>query len=228
MERGREPLVTDSKHAADSVFVAKSQKGYLARAALLDAALALIAEKGVSGFSIGELCTRAGLKRTSFYTYFQTVEELIDELSVREDSAYDAAIEARFDDLPNGLRRFAFTILYFFHLAEADDNVEWNRFAIEMLVEHQPTWERSAADLKDYLRAAIEKRELELALEDVDAFVTLVVAALVGTKDQLRRGSLAQGTGLKTVSLLLRAAGVKQSAAESILREWTQHMSGVS
>ena len=216
----RRRRMTDQEHAADSVFVAKSQKGYLARTALRDAAMALIAEKGVDGFSVGALCARAGLKRTSFYTYYQTMEDLLDEVSLQEDANYDAAVEAAFGDLPPGTRRFAFTILHFFRLAEAEEDAVWNRCAIELLVAHPPTWERSTGSVRENLETAINAGEMDLSLDDLDSYVDLVFAVLIGLKSRLRQGRLEKGTGPRTMSLLLRAGGVEEKTVKALLREW--------
>jgi len=67
-------------YSRDSVFIAKTQKGYLAKTALMDAAIPLIANKGISGFSIEELCQAASMKRTSYYTYFKSIDQLVMDL----------------------------------------------------------------------------------------------------------------------------------------------------
>ena len=54
------------RYGEDSIFTVKSQKGYRTKKALLDAGIDLIADLGIYGFSISDLCKRAGRKRTAF------------------------------------------------------------------------------------------------------------------------------------------------------------------
>lgn len=47
------------------------------RAALREAFIALVEERGLDGFSVGDLCTRAGLNRGTFYNHFHDKENLL-------------------------------------------------------------------------------------------------------------------------------------------------------
>ena len=210
-------LSPPSEHTSDSVFVAKSQKGYRAREALLDAALELIAEKGVDGYSIGELCKRAGIKRTSFYTYFPTLKDLLIELARREDAAYDAAVDEAYGKYDAGIRRFAYSVVHFFRMAESDDTLGWNRTAIEMLAMHEETWERSVSGLRKDIDAAIENREIRLAPEQVEGFIHMCLATMMGIKSLLDDGRLSRGTGIQFTSMLLRAAGTSEASISEIV-----------
>lgn len=47
------------------------------RAALREAFIALVEQRGLDGFSVGDLCTRAGLNRGTFYNHFHDKENLL-------------------------------------------------------------------------------------------------------------------------------------------------------
>ena len=47
------------------------------RAALREAFIALIEERGIDGFSVGDLCASAGLNRGTFYNHFRDKESLL-------------------------------------------------------------------------------------------------------------------------------------------------------
>lgn len=47
------------------------------RAALREAFIALVEERGIDGFSVGDLCTSAGLNRGTFYNHFRDKESLL-------------------------------------------------------------------------------------------------------------------------------------------------------
>jgi AcrR family transcriptional regulator len=48
---------------------------------ILEAALALVAEKGIAGASLRKLADKVGLSQPSLYHYFKTKDELIDQLA---------------------------------------------------------------------------------------------------------------------------------------------------
>ncbi len=47
------------------------------RAALREAFITLVEERGIDGFSVGDLCTSAGLNRGTFYNHFRDKESLL-------------------------------------------------------------------------------------------------------------------------------------------------------
>lgn len=47
------------------------------KAALREALIALMEERGLEGFTVGDLCTRAGLNRGTFYNHFKDKEDLL-------------------------------------------------------------------------------------------------------------------------------------------------------
>lgn len=47
------------------------------RAALCEAFITLVEERGIDGFSVGDLCTSAGLNRGTFYNHFRDKESLL-------------------------------------------------------------------------------------------------------------------------------------------------------
>ncbi|MEM1106705.1 MAG: TetR/AcrR family transcriptional regulator [Pseudomonadota bacterium] len=53
------------------------------RTALMDAAFDVIAEAGLAGLTIAQVCEQAGRKRSSFYTHFTDLNDLLTGLSYR-------------------------------------------------------------------------------------------------------------------------------------------------
>ena len=47
------------------------------RAALREAFITLVEERGIDGFSVGDLCTSAGLNRGTFYNHFRDKDSLL-------------------------------------------------------------------------------------------------------------------------------------------------------
>ncbi len=57
----------------------------------MDAALALLGANQSSELTPGLICQQAGMRRPSFYTYFNSVDELLDSLCAREVDSLEAA-----------------------------------------------------------------------------------------------------------------------------------------
>ena len=71
-------------------------KAQRAKAKLLDAALALIREKGFSATTVDDLCARAGVTKGAFFHYFESK----DELGVAAANHWSAVTGAIFEQAP--------------------------------------------------------------------------------------------------------------------------------
>lgn len=72
------------------------------RASIVQAAIAIIADKGLPGTSIDELMSHTGMARGTFYNYFQTREELLnDVIEEIRDQFHQAIMEKMPDNIPD-------------------------------------------------------------------------------------------------------------------------------
>ena len=77
------------------------------REALIDAALALIAEKGPAGFTVAEAARLAGVSPAAPYRHFRDAEALLAEVALRGFERFAAALSRAWNDgRPNALRAF--------------------------------------------------------------------------------------------------------------------------
>jgi len=77
------------------------------REALVEAAMALIAEKGPAGFTIAEAARLAGVSPGAPYRHFRDAEALIAEVALRGFERFAAALSAAWNNgLPDPLRAF--------------------------------------------------------------------------------------------------------------------------
>jgi TetR/AcrR family acrAB operon transcriptional repressor len=60
-----------------SVHGRQTEQGQVSRKALIDAAVALICERGIHGTSVGAICERAGVVKTSLYWHFGSKDGLL-------------------------------------------------------------------------------------------------------------------------------------------------------
>jgi AcrR family transcriptional regulator len=77
------------------------------KAALVDAAIDLIAERGVRNFSLAEASRRLGVTVAAPYRHFADRDELVAAVAVRAFGALGAAVAAEVDDADPAARRLA-------------------------------------------------------------------------------------------------------------------------
>ena len=77
------------------------------KAALVDAAVELIAERGVRNFSLAEASRRLGVTVAAPYRHFADRDELVAAVAVRAFGALGAAVAAEVDDADPPARRLA-------------------------------------------------------------------------------------------------------------------------
>ena len=198
-----EASLDKSELNSDSIFLVRSRKGYRARMSLMDAAIPLIAEKGVEGFSIGELCDEAGMKRTSFYTYFNSIGDLVDELSERENEDFDKALEAEHGPASPGIKSLLLNIVGFYKVAS--DQTVWSRFVMRLFSEHEPTASRTIEDVRRDVYAAIEQGDLKLSQEEADPFADMVFSVLYAMTMKTEQEPREDYDPRHMIRLLLRA-----------------------
>ena len=92
------------KALAKSSASQKPTKGEKAVTSLMNAALLLGANQS-SELTPGLICQQAGMKRPSFYTYFNSVDELLDGLCAREVANLEAAYLSHHADTDSPLSR---------------------------------------------------------------------------------------------------------------------------
>ncbi|MEZ7004350.1 TetR/AcrR family transcriptional regulator [Streptomyces sp. AD55] len=64
---------------------------------LVDAAEAIVAEKGIEALTAGEVAARAGIARNSIYRYFDSIDDLIELIVTREFPAWVDAVAGAVD-----------------------------------------------------------------------------------------------------------------------------------
>lgn len=164
----------------DSVFTVKSQKGFIAKRSLLDAGVVLITDLGMNGFSVTDLCKKAGLKRTSFYSYFDSMDQFVDELSTRENAAFDTNFEHLFGEdyyeMTPGVKRLMFTLLQYFDIVESGS--EWNRLVVELYLHHSPTAQIMFDGIMDDVAQGTQDGDFLLHETELSTYVQLILASL--------------------------------------------------
>ncbi|WP_192457315.1 multidrug efflux transporter transcriptional repressor AcrR [Musicola keenii] len=100
------------------------QQAQETRHQIMDAALRLFSENGVSSTSLSDIATAAGVTRGAIYWHFKNKAELFDEIWARTESkiaVFEAEYQSKFPDDPLHVLREL--LIYILELSKLDD--EW-------------------------------------------------------------------------------------------------------
>lgn len=101
------------------------------RERLLDAASAVIAEKGPDGTSIEEIVAAAGVSRGTFYNYFPTTDDLVSALNVRTGEAFLGPMRALVAELDDPALKLSAATHFTLMTMVADPTRAWVMLRLE-------------------------------------------------------------------------------------------------
>ncbi len=192
------------------------------RARLLDAAVDVIAERGLEAASVQEMAARADVANGTFYNHFRTKEEIVSEVVLRVAAATAERLDAAMSDIEGAAERVACGTRSFVEFAAS-----------------QPAWAhallQSATSLPEgfravttWLRADIE-RGIEQGVFKVDAdellletLMTIVGVALRALLEERAN----EDVGVRAAEYQLRMLGVPAARAARIAARATPHELG--
>jgi AcrR family transcriptional regulator len=189
-----------------------ARKREAARRRLVDAAMELIAAKGVEGLRLRELAERAEIGFGSFYNHFSTKEELVEavvtdyvgsateEIMERALSHHDPAVTA------------AVAQRLFIHLIEDDRELAW---LIVRLDRGEAILEIASLP---YLGGVLERGLESGRFTGVDVPVTVssMVGATISVMRGILEGRLPPDADVAASRILLRACGIDAAEASEI------------
>ncbi|MEM8936762.1 MAG: TetR/AcrR family transcriptional regulator [Pseudomonadota bacterium] len=197
-------------------FVVKSQKGLKARRLLFGAAFSLIGEGGVKDLSVRDVCEYAGLKRTSFYNYFQSIDDLLDQLAKSEIEAFDQAFAKRNPRISRGAERLAKETLHLLKRVEQDK--AWGNFIFRVLLQDRHSLDAAKRQVAIDIRAAVKEGTFVLSSDDIEPYNKLFMAGMVAPIRQLISSNDVDNLGERTVRMLLMAGGANAERVTALLK----------
>ncbi|MFT5695237.1 MAG: AcrR family transcriptional regulator [Myxococcota bacterium] len=151
------------------------------RALILDAALAEIADVGLSGLRIEHVARKSGVTRPTVYAHFPTREDFLRELQVRTEGSALHALQKRLESTIGGAVFHALVDALFDILPDTNRNLRRESFAL-MLREPRPErW--MGNELFAYLAArVVEAQDQGLIANktNADELTRIVMTALFG------------------------------------------------
>ena len=203
------------KALAKSSASQKPTKGEKAVTSLMNAALSLLGANQSSELTPGLICQQAGMKRPSFYTYFSSVDELLDGLCAREVANLEAAYLSHHADTDSPLSRIVRIPLYIY--ARAQHERGWFQ-----AVSHSVTWnreqrERRLTHLRADVRAAMASGQLKIGDGQIDGFIFLYMAAISLLVDSRNERTVADRPSTEALKLLFKGSGADMETVDALL-----------
>ncbi|MEG9861032.1 MAG: TetR/AcrR family transcriptional regulator [Parvularculales bacterium] len=190
-------------------------KGARAREALMDAGLELLGEISLRELTVGKICAAAQMKRPSFYTYFDSVDDLLDAMIRREIDRVEALYEAHETEDKSALHRLARIPLSLVKMGLRDKN---RRKAIVKLMGSDPAFTHiRMQNLRRDIKAAIAEGSLTLEEKQIDIFMQIYVAGILSLVARHADDAVPSHEAVSTLQILLRGAGGDPAMLKEIL-----------
>ena len=195
--------------------VSKSNsKGMRAREALMEASLALLSEMSPRELTAGTICIAAQMKRPSFYTYFESVDALLDALIRREIERLEDLYSAQGATDQSALHRVAGIPL---NLVEFSRRDQARVKSILALMGSDPSFTHLRMDnLRRDIEGAIAEGSLSLLPAQVDLFMRIYVAGILSLLARSTETDLSGAEVEGAIGILLRGAGADAIILENI------------
>ena len=172
--------------------------------------------------AVEEVCRTAGISRATFYAYFDSVQDAVDELGQSLLDEMVNSLAAMFDG-DSGLERITMGIQLFLMRSATDSS--WAAF-VSRVIQINPNAEFSRSVASD-LKSALEDNEISVT--DIDAAMSLALGAMfeairhVHKTGDRRREYVENLTGM-----VLRALGVSAEQSAELVRKKAIHIRGMA
>ena len=181
------------------------------RARLTEAALRLMAERGINGTSVSEIAAEAELANGTFYLYFRDKSEIVAAVCQAVTLAMHNEMSSMRLSLEDGAARVAFGTQQFIEIAAAEPN--WGHLLVSAFTEFAAIKD----DISRYLRLDVALGiEQGRFTEPVDEFVIDMLLAVLRTGVISRRKGKEAAVGARAAEYHLRILGMSAAEAHSV------------
>lgn len=184
------------------------------RARLLEAALRVMADKGVDGAAINDITETADVGFGTFYNHFESKTQIaaaVAQLQTEKLHRITSEIAKR---EPDADARVA-TIQRLF-LTRATQDAVWGSFIINATIGVPELWSAFSEQGIHDIRSGTADGHFDNSMPETSMHI--IVAALVSTTRRLLEGAAAEQTIVETIVCLLRMLGVPHKHATALAR----------
>jgi AcrR family transcriptional regulator len=205
-----------AKQGSDST--AKPSRGRRSREAtrqkLIDAALRVMAVKGVDGTAINDITEAADVGFGSFYNHFASKAEIAQ--AVFDIHADELGEITRFIGQREEDRALAVAYIQKIFLTKAVADPVWGWFIVHAAVGLPELWRVFAEQGTSHIREGTESGRFTISCDQTA--MRIILAALMATMRELLEGTAKQGATEETIECLLRMLGVAVEDARKLSR----------
>lgn len=193
--------------------LAAERKRSRTRAALIQAAMAVIADKGAEAASVADFVAAAGVSRGAFYNYFPTLEALLVEVKTQVAATLDREIDAALAQVEDPAERLAGAMLRFIEVGVSDP--VWGWVFLRLDSTPLPPAGKARERFRREFEAGVRSRQFRPG--DMHAGYNLVAGSVRMAVRAILSGS-PQDCGAETVRLVLIGLGLDPREADAICR----------
>jgi len=189
----------------------REEKRVRTRARLTEAALRLMAERGINGTSVSEIAAEAELANGTFYLYFKDKAEIVAAVCQAVTLAMHNEMSSFRLSLSDGASRVAFGTQQFIEIAASEPN--WGRLLMWAFSEFEAIKEDVARYLRLDVALGVEQGRFT---EPVDEFVIDTLLAILRAGISARLDGAGPEAGARAAEYHLRVLGMTAAEAHKV------------
>ena len=185
------------------------------RLRLIEAAMAVIADKGPGQASVEDFVAAAGVSRGTFYNYFPTIDELLATLNLHMSEGFDRQLTAATEGLRDPALVLAVIVHETFRIVSADPQRGW--VALRITDSSAPRHAKLAERFDAIYQGAVDRGRVRPTTPD--AARNLLVGAVRLAQSEILAGRADIAHTVDLVSLVLTAYGLDADEAAKVSRK---------
>lgn len=179
------------------------------RAKLMDAAVNVIAQKGVQAASINEITVHAEVANGTFYNHFADKNELVSAMAFRIAGDIAKQIDLAMKDITDAAQRVSFGTRQFVELATAYPNWGW---ALVQSIDHLPNLRESVVyHIRQDISLGVASGRFNVAVNEF--LIDVVISMIGGTIRAKLLGHAGENAASTVAEYQLRVLGVDHKTA---------------
>jgi AcrR family transcriptional regulator len=187
-------------------------KAQRTKALLMDAALALFAERGIDATSVNEITAHANVANGTFYYHYKDKKEFVDALEHAVATMFVNRVDEFMQELSDGAERVATASQQIIHLAAADP--AWGWMIVHAFMDLGKFSATVSRGIRKDVALGIEQGHFQMEPTDI-AFGMLLSIVAAGLKARLENPA-AVGIEVLTSECVLRVLGVAPERAHAL------------
>jgi AcrR family transcriptional regulator len=184
------------------------------KALLLDAAVRLFARQGVGATAIHEIAAEAGVANGTFYNYFRSREEVLEEVSIRLAERLQDEITAASAGVVDGAERMAIATRRF--VLQAVRDPVWAAALVRVSTSSAGALARTAGPVLHDLR--LGRRRGRFTYRDEAAALDLITGTVLAGIRTVLEGRAGEEHAARIACVVLRGLGVSDDEADDLVK----------